>query len=72
MPEVFAPLDAERERLGAAVAASAEDWDAAGAIPVEFLRDLGARGLLCAQRRTANPEIHSQAKRASAACSHST
>ncbi|MCM6779029.1 acyl-CoA dehydrogenase family protein [Nocardia sp. CDC159] len=42
-------LGAERAWVREAVAAHADAWDAAGAVPVEVLRKLGAAGLLCAQ-----------------------
>lgn len=42
-------VDAGREFVRAAVADQADAWDAAGAVPVDVLRDLGKRGLLCAQ-----------------------
>lgn len=38
-----------REFLRETVADNADAWDAAGAVPVDLLRDLGKRGLLCAQ-----------------------
>lgn len=46
MPE---SIEAGREHVRAAVADRADSWDAAGAVPVELLRDFGRRGLLCAQ-----------------------
>lgn len=38
-----------REFVRETVAEHADAWDAAGAVPVDLLRDLGKRGLLCAQ-----------------------
>ncbi|WP_158891530.1 acyl-CoA dehydrogenase family protein [Amycolatopsis anabasis] len=46
MPEV---LVEERALVDALVGDQAEEWDLAGLLPVEVLRKLGARGLLCAQ-----------------------
>ncbi|MEU3598593.1 acyl-CoA dehydrogenase family protein [Streptomyces sp. NPDC006798] len=45
---VTSPAEA-RELIGAAVGDLADGWDLAGELPVGLLRDLGARGLLCAQ-----------------------
>lgn len=45
---VTSPAEA-RELIGAAVGDLADGWDLAGELPVGLLRELGARGLLCAQ-----------------------
>ena len=42
-------LDTDREFVRATVADHADAWDAAGTVPIDLLRELGKRGLLCAQ-----------------------
>ncbi|MBO1418211.1 acyl-CoA dehydrogenase family protein [Streptomyces sp. FH025] len=39
----------ERALIGGLVGARAADWDVTGELPVDLLRTLGAKGLLCAQ-----------------------
>ncbi|GAB3466566.1 acyl-CoA dehydrogenase family protein [Actinophytocola sediminis] len=46
------PLARDREFVRAAVEDAADEWDAAGALPVDLLRAMGNRGLLCAQVST--------------------
>ncbi|GAA5084991.1 alkylation response protein AidB-like acyl-CoA dehydrogenase [Thermocatellispora tengchongensis] len=49
MPEQTRLLDDERALIRELVADQAEQWDLSGELPIELLRKLGARGLLCAE-----------------------
>lgn len=49
MPEPTGVPEDERALLGELIADRAEQWDLAGELPVDLLRELGARGLLCAE-----------------------
>jgi methoxymalonate biosynthesis protein len=42
-------LEDERALIGELIGDRAEEWDLAGELPVDLLRKLGARGLLCAE-----------------------
>ncbi|WP_084719049.1 acyl-CoA dehydrogenase family protein [Streptacidiphilus carbonis] len=42
-------LDDERSLIGELIGDQAEQWDLEGELPVDLLRKLGARGLLCAE-----------------------
>ncbi len=49
MPEPSPLLDDARALVGELIADQAEQWDLSGELPIDLLRKLGARGLLCAE-----------------------
>jgi methoxymalonate biosynthesis protein len=49
MTERHGDLAAERDFISKLVGTQPEAWDLTGQIPVELLRELGARGILCAE-----------------------
>jgi methoxymalonate biosynthesis protein len=49
MTERHGDLAAERDFISKLVGTQPETWDLTGQIPVELLRELGARGILCAE-----------------------
>jgi len=49
MPDQAQLLDDERALIGELIADRAEQWDLSGELPIDLLRKLGARGLLCAE-----------------------
>jgi methoxymalonate biosynthesis protein len=56
-------LDTERALIGELVGDQPGEWDIAGELPVELLRKLGARGILCAEVPAASGGLGASSRR---------